>query len=102
MRRSWPIPSATLTTSAPVASQTFAISLMKEMRVIRAAFAASLIISADATSERTTGASIPRWSSSTASPSASSNAPTTIRSGSMKSRTAVPSAVNSGFEAYPT
>ena len=38
------------TTSAPVASQTFAISLMNEIRVIRAALAASLIISADATS----------------------------------------------------
>ena len=98
IRRSQPIPSATLTTSAPVASQTFAISLMNEMRVISAAFAASLIISAEATSERTTGASIPSCSAATASPSASSNAPTTIRSGSMKSRTAVPSAVNSGFE----
>jgi hypothetical protein len=47
-----------LTTSAPVASQTFAISLMNEMRVIRNAFAASLIISAELTSERTIGASI--------------------------------------------
>ena len=102
IRRSWPMPSATLTTSAPVASHTFAISLMNEIRVISAAFAASLIISAEATSDRTTGASMPRWSPSTASPSASSNAPTTIRSGSMKSRTAVPSAVNSGLETYPT
>ena len=34
-------------TSAPVASQTFAISLMNEIRVTSAAFAASLIISAD-------------------------------------------------------
>ena len=92
------MPSATRTTSAPVASQTFAISLMKLIRVIRAAFAASLIISAEATSQRTTGASIPRWSSSTASPSASSKAPITIRSGCWKSRIAVPSAVNSGFE----
>ena len=58
------------TTSAPVASQTFAISLMNEIRVISAAFAASLIISADATSQRTTGASIPSWSASTTSPSA--------------------------------
>ncbi len=47
MRRSSPMPSATVVTSAPVASQTFAISLMKEMRVTSAAFAASLIISAD-------------------------------------------------------
>ena len=34
MRRSRPTPSATSVTSAPVASQTFAISLMNEMRVI--------------------------------------------------------------------
>ena len=46
------MPSATLTTSAPVASQTFAISLMKLIRVMRKAFEASLIISADATSAR--------------------------------------------------
>ena len=71
---------------------------MKETRVIRNAFAASLIISAELTSARTMGASIPAWSASTASPSAASNAPITTRSGSMKSRTAVPSAVNSGFE----
>ena len=102
MRRSRPMPSATRTTSAPVASQTFAISLMNEMRVIRAAFAASLIISADATSQRTTGPSMPACSAATASPSSSRNAPTTIRSGWRKSATAVPSAVNSGFEAYPT
>ena len=50
IRRSWPMPSATLTTSAPVASHTLAISLMNEILVISAAFAASLIISADATS----------------------------------------------------
>ena len=43
-------------TSAPVASHTFAISLMNEIRVTSAAFAASLIISAEATSQRTTGA----------------------------------------------
>ena len=42
----------------PVASQTFAISLMNEMRVMRNAFAASLIISAEFTSVRTIGASI--------------------------------------------
>ena len=45
-------------TSAPTSSQTFAISLMNETRVIRNAFAASLIISAELTSVRTTGASI--------------------------------------------
>ena len=72
---------------------------MKLIRVISAAFAASLIISAEATSQRTIGASMPRCSSSTASPSAASNEPITIRSGCWKSRIAVPSAVNSGLEA---
>ena len=80
MRRSNPMPCAPVTTSAPVASQTFAISLMNEIRVTTA-LAASLIISADDTSHRTTGASIPSSSRSTTSPSAESNAPTTIRSG---------------------
>ena len=56
-RWSRPMPFATSTTSAPVASQTFAISLMNEMRVIRNAFAASLIISAELTSQRTISAS---------------------------------------------
>ena len=102
MRRSRPTASATATTSAPVASQTFAISLMKLTRVMSAAFEASFTISADATSVRTTRASIPSWSAATTSASASSKAPITIRSGCMKSRTAVPSAVNSGFDAYPT
>ena len=36
MRRSNPMPCATVTTSAPVASQTFAISLMNEIRVTSA------------------------------------------------------------------
>ena len=92
------MPSATFTTSAPVASQTFAISLMKEIRVIRKAFAASLIISAELTSQRTIGPSIASYSAATASASASSSAPITIRSGFMKSRTALPSARNSGFD----
>ena len=58
IRRSRPIPSATRETSAPVSSQTFAISLMKEIFVARNAFDASFTISAEATSARTTGASI--------------------------------------------
>ena len=99
MRRSRPMPSATVVTSAPVASHTFAISLMNEIRVTSAAFAASFTISADGTSQRTTGASMLSCSFAITSPSETSNAPMTIRSGSMKSRTAVPSAVNSGFEA---
>ena len=93
------MPRATCSTSAPTSSQTFAISLMKLIRVPRYAFAASLIISADATSVRTIVVSSPSCSCATASPSASSNEPTTTRSASMKSRTPVPSARNSGFDA---
>src|SRR5581483_7497646 len=101
-RWSRPTPSATLTTSAPVASQTFAISLMNEMRVIRNALAASLIISAELTSQRTIGVRSGSYSAATIAPSASSNAPTTTRSGCMNSSTARPSDRNSGFETYPT
>ena len=57
IRRSRPIPRATSSTSAPVSSQTLAISLMKEIFVARNALAASLIISALAMSVRTSGAS---------------------------------------------
>ena len=52
MRSSRPIPSATVTTSAPSSSETLAISLMNEIFVARKAFEASLIISALATSAR--------------------------------------------------
>ena len=71
---------------------------MKLIRVIRNALAASLIISAEATSTSTIGASSGSYSAATAAASASVNAPTTTRSGFMKSRTAVPSERNSGFE----
>jgi hypothetical protein len=53
MRSSRPIPLATSMTSAPVSSQTLAISLMNEIFVARNALAASLTISADAMSVRT-------------------------------------------------
>ena len=56
MRWSRPIPLATSTTSAPVSSQTLAISLMNEIFVARNALEASLTISALATSVRTSGA----------------------------------------------
>jgi hypothetical protein len=71
---------------------------MNEMRVMRKALAASLIISAEATSVTTTGASIRSYNASTAAPSSSPKAPITIRSGLRKSLTARPSAKNSGFE----
>ena len=63
MRWSSPMPRATSSTSAPVSSQTFAISLMNEILVARNAFAASLIISALATSVRTSGAPSGAYSS---------------------------------------
>jgi hypothetical protein len=53
MRSSSPIPRATSLTSAPTSSATFAISLMNEILVARNALEASLIISAEATSVRT-------------------------------------------------
>ena len=70
---------------------------MKLIRVINAAFAASLIISAEATSQhdRALDAAVERFDGA----AAASKEPITIRSGCWKSRTAVPSAVNSGFEA---
>ena len=57
IRLSSPIPRATSSMSAPTSSQTLAISLMKLILVTSAAFDASLIISAEATSVRTIGAS---------------------------------------------
>ena len=57
MRASSPMPLATSTTSAPISSQTLAISLMKEILVARNALEASLIISAERMSVRTSGAS---------------------------------------------
>ena len=57
MRSSRPMPRATSTTSAPVSSQTLAISLMNEIFVARNALEASLTISATAMSVRTSGAS---------------------------------------------
>ena len=46
MRVSWPIASASCTTSAPLASQTSAIALMNEILVARKEFAAALTSSA--------------------------------------------------------
>ena len=50
IRASWPSASASWTTSAPAASQTSAIALMKEILVARKAFAAALTSSAVAKS----------------------------------------------------
>ncbi len=98
MRWSRPMPRATSSTSAPVSSQTFAISLMNEIFVAKNAFAASLIISALATSVRTIGAPSGPYSSQTASPAQSPSSPTTTRSGLRKSSRAEPSLRNSGHD----
>ena len=55
MRSSYPIASASSTTSAPVASHTSAIALMNEILVARKALAATLTSSAVAKSVTTTG-----------------------------------------------
>ena len=94
------MPRATSFTSAPSSSDTFAISLMNEIFVARKAFEASLTISALATSVRTIGAveRLVQRGDAVAELLRLGAAPTTTRSGCMKSSTAVPSLRNSGFE----
>ncbi len=93
------MPRATSSIVAPTTSHTFATSLMNEILVARNAFEASLIISDEVTSVRTMFSAIGAYSSAMRSAIAGSSAPITTRSGSAKSRTAVPSRRNSGFEA---
>ena len=81
MRSSRPMPRATSRTSAPVSSQTFAISLMNEIFVARKALEANFTISAEEMSVRTSGASSGAYRSTTASPAQSPSSPTTTRSG---------------------
>ncbi len=68
------MPRATSFTSAPSSSDTFAISLMKEIFVARKAFEASLIISALATSVRTIGPPSGSYSAATRSTNACESA----------------------------
>ena len=77
----------------------FAIALMKLIFVARNVFDAYLIISAVAGSVTISGAPSGRYSSVSKPAARSLAVPTTIRSGCMKSKTAVPSRRNSGFEA---
>ena len=97
-RLSSPMPRATSSTSAPVSSQTLAISLMNEILVDRKALVASLTISALTTSVRTSGAPSGSYRATTASPAQSPSSPTTTRSGWRKSFSAEPSRRNSGQE----
>ena len=96
MRLSEPMPSTTSATSAPTASQTAAIALTKEILVARKALAAYLMVSADAGSVTMNGVATPRYSEATRAAAARSSAPTTIRSGCMKSWTAEPFAEELG------
>ena len=102
MRPSYPRASARSTTSAPVASQTSAIALTKEILVARKAFAATFTSSAVAKSVTTSGtpASIIGAKKSRSCFSARpSSTPMTMRSGCWVSLTAKPSRRNSGFQA---
>ena len=58
MRRSEPMPSTTAATSAPTASHMAATALTKEIFIARKPLAAYLIVSADAGSVMSTGASM--------------------------------------------
>ena len=92
------MPTTTSLTSAPTPSQIAAMALMKLSLVARNAFAAYLMVSADAGSVTITGAPTPSYNDATFSAAAWSSQPTTTRSGLRKSCTAEPSRKNSGFE----
>ena len=106
MRSSRPMPRATSMTSAPVSSQTLAISLMKLIFVARNALEASLTISAlDVGADELAAPAPPfsavssgRYSSATASPAQSPSSPIDDAVGPRKSASAVPSLRNSGQE----
>ena len=101
MRGSEPMPWRTISMSAPTCSARRDSSFMKLMRVASIALAAYLVNSA----LRTSITSMRSWLRMNGAYSArisrmarSSSAPTTMRSGRMKSSTAAPSFRNSGFE----
>ncbi|MEY3575055.1 MAG: hypothetical protein RLZZ88_198 [Actinomycetota bacterium] len=89
-------------TSAPAASQIFAMEFTKLKRVARKAFAACLVSSAVMMSVTMTGAPKTAYNSASRRRTADSVAPMRIRSGLKKSRTALPSRRNSGFDATCT
>ena len=96
------MPTATCDTSASTISQRFAIALMNEIFVARNAFDAYLIISADAGSVTSIGASTVAYSALTRTVLSGSSHPMTMRFGLRKSCTAWPSRRNSGFDATET
>ncbi|MEY3452573.1 MAG: hypothetical protein RL574_311 [Actinomycetota bacterium] len=102
MRGSRPTTRIISCTSAPAASQIFAIELTKLKRVARKALAACLVSSAVMMSVTITGAPKTAYNSASRRRTAGSVAPIKMRSGLKKSRTALPSRRNSGFDATCT
>ncbi len=105
MRSSCPIASARSVTSAPVASHSSAMALMKEIFVARKALAATFTSWAVAKSVTTTGVSAASTGANAARSSCSARSertPNTSRSGWSVSSTAKPSRRNSGFQASST
>ena len=82
------MPTATCDTSASTISHKFAIALMNEIFVARNAFDAYLIISADAGSVTSIGASTVAYSALTRTALSGSSHPMTMRFGLRKSWTA--------------
>ena len=95
---SYPRPSRTSRASAPTSSQRPANALTKLNLVAKKALDAYLIVSDVVASVTMSGAPVGAKSVPTAAAAAVSSAPTTMRSGCMLSRTAVPSRRNSGFD----
>ena len=108
IRASYPRASANIVTSAPVASHTSAIALMKDTLVARNAFADPLTNSDVARSVTRNGTPAPSISAYTsrrtpsAFPGRSRSIPRTNRSGLKVSAIACPSRRNSGFQATST
>ena len=101
MRGSLPMPLRTSSMSAPTLSASSASSFMKLMRVASMEFAAYLVNSAlrmSMTSKRSWLRMKGEYSARISSTARSSSAPTTMRSGRMKSSTAAPSFRNSGLD----
>src|SRR6195952_1529633 len=91
------MPTTTSLTSAPTPSQIAAMALMKLSLVARNAFAAYLIVSADAGSVTMIWVCTLSYNEPTNIAAERSSQPTTTRSGLRKSSTAEPSRRNSGL-----
>ena len=89
-------------TSAPAASQILAMALTKLSRVAKNALAACLVSSAVGMSVTITGTPNTSYNSPRRRRTINSLAPIKMRSGWKKSRTALPSRRNSGFDATCT